>query len=205
MPTNPFEVPLGLGDVTWRKGTQNVATTASDPATAKSILTVTELVTEQNWSYTMEEDAIIAMAPAIRARLAISGGEIIDDFALNADATNAGTGNINLDDADPDDDNYYISDGQDGLRHQWIVDNTGQGVNAGGDALADADILGALVLMGKYAVRPDQVVAVADVSTYLKGLLNLDGTLTLDKYGTQASPKPMASCPPRRATTPLDR
>ena len=186
MPTNPFDVPLGLGDVTWRKGTQNTATTGSDPATAKSTLTVTELVTEQNWSYTLEEDAILAMAPAIRARLAISGGEIIDDFALNADATNAGTGNINLDDADPDDDNYYLSDGQDGLRHQWLVDNTGQGVNAGGDALEDSDILGALVLMGKYAVRPDQVVCVADVSTYLKGLLNLDGTLTLDKYGPQA-------------------
>ena len=81
-------------------------------------------MTEQNWSYTLQEDAVIAMMPALRRRLAISGAEIIDDFALNADSTNAATGNINLDDADPANDSYYISDGQDGIRHLWIVDNT---------------------------------------------------------------------------------
>jgi len=186
MPTNPFDVPLGLGDVTWRKGTENTATTASDPATAKSTLTATELVTEQNWSYTLDEDAVIAMAPAIRARLAISGAEIIDAFALNADGTNAATGNINLDDADPADDSYYLSDGQDGIRHLWLVDNTDQAVDAGGDALADADVVNALVKMGKYAVNPEQCVIVCDVSTYLKGFLNLDGVLTIDKFGPKA-------------------
>ena len=76
MPTNPFDVPLGLGDVTWRKGTENTATTASDPATAKTTLTATELVTEVNWSYTLEEDSIIALMPAIRARLGISGAAL---------------------------------------------------------------------------------------------------------------------------------
>jgi hypothetical protein len=29
MPSDPFDLPVGTGDVTWRKGTQNVATTAS--------------------------------------------------------------------------------------------------------------------------------------------------------------------------------
>ena len=186
MPTNPFDVPLGLGDVTWRKGSQNTATTSSDPATAKSTLTVTELVTEQNWSYTLDEDAVVAMAPAIRTRLAISGAEVIDAFALNADATNAATGNINLDDADPADDSYYISDGQDGIRHLWLVDNSTQGVDAGGDALADADILSMLKLMGKYAVNPEQAAMVVDVSTYLKGLLNMDAVITVDKFGPEA-------------------
>lgn len=186
MPTNPFDVPLGLGDVTWRKGSENTATTASDPTTAKSTLTATEQVTEQNWSYTLNEDAVIAMAPSLRERLAISGAEQIDAFALNADATNAATGNINLDDADPDDDSYYLSDGQDGLRHLWLADNTSQQVNAGGDALADADILAMLVLMGKYAVNPEQCRITCDVSTYLKGFLNLDTVITIDKFGPQA-------------------
>jgi len=186
MPTNPFDIPLGLGSVTWRKGTENTATTASDPATAKSTLTVTELVTEQNWSYTLDEDAVVAMAPNIRGRLAQSGAEIIDDFAINADATNAGTGNINLDDADPADDSYYLSDGQDGLRHLWIVDNTAMGVNAGGDALVDGDITDALVLMGKYAVNPMDVRIVCDVSTYLNGFLALTNVVTVDKFGPEA-------------------
>ena len=186
MPTNPFDVPLGLGDVTWRKGTENTATTASDPATAKSVLTATELVTEVNWSYTLEEDSIVALMPAIRSRLGISGAEIVDSFMLNADATNAATGNINLDDADPDDASYYLTGGQDGIRHLWIVDNTGQEVNAGGDALADADITGALANMGKYAVNPEQVMMICDASTYLNGFLTLTNAVTVDKFGPQA-------------------
>lgn len=186
MPTNPFDVPLGLGALTWRKGTENTATTASDPATAKSTLTATELITEQNWSYTLDEDAIIAMAPAIRGEIARSGAEIIDDFALNADSTNASTGNINLDDADPDDASYYISDGQDGIRHQWLVDNTGQTINAGGDALTDADILAMQVKLGKYAVDPMSTVMVCGPSTYLNGLLALTNVITVDKFGPSA-------------------
>jgi HK97 family phage major capsid protein len=186
MPTNPFDIPLGLGSVTWRKGTENTATTASDPATAKSTLTATELVTEQNWSYTLDEDAAVAMAPAIRTRLAQSGAEIIDNFLLNADATDAGTGNINLDDADPDADTFYLSAGQDGIRHQWLVNNTAQGKDAGGDALADTDIGAALGFMGKYAVDPMKCIIVADIATYLNGLLTLTNVLTVDKFGPNA-------------------
>ena len=191
MPTDPFDLPLGLGAVVWRKGTQNTATTHSDPATAKSTLTTTELMTEQRWSYTLDEDSVVAIMPLLRAELSRSGGEMIDDFLLNADATNAATGNINLDDADPDDDSYYLSAGQDGIRHQWLVDNTAQQINAGG-ALTDADITGALTLMGKYAADPRSVVMVMDVQTYLNGML-ATGTgapgeyvITVDKLGPQA-------------------
>lgn len=187
MPTNPFDIPLGLGAVTWRKGSENTAVTASNPATAKSTLTATELVTEQNWSYTLDEDAIVALAPEIRRRLAQSGAEIIDAFALNADATDAATGNINLDDADPDSDMYYLSSGQDGIRHQWLVDNTAMGNSAGGDALVDGDLTSTLAEMGKYAADPSQVVFVCDVATYLAGFLALTNTTTVDKFGPQAT------------------
>jgi HK97 family phage major capsid protein len=186
MPTNPFEIPQGLGSVTWRKGRENTSTTPSDAATAKSVLTATELVTEQNWSYTMEEDSVVALMPAHRARLAQSGAEMIDDFALNADATNAATGNINLDDAAPAADTYYLSDGQDGIRHQWLVDNTAQTVNAGGDALIDGDITGTMALMGKYAVDPAKCAIITDVATYLNGFLKLDTVTTFEKFGAGA-------------------
>ena len=186
MPTNPFDIPLGLGNVTWRKGTENTATTASDPATAKSTLTATELVTQQEWSYTLDEDAAIAMAPAVRGKLAQSGAEIMDAFALNDDATNAATGNINLDDADPDDASYYLSSGQDGLRHAWLVDNTAMTVAAGGDALDAADVTSALGKMGKYAVDPSKLVIVTDAGTYLNGFLKLTNVVTVDKFGPNA-------------------
>ncbi len=186
MPTDPFKIPLELGDVTWRKGTQNTSTTASNPATSDVTLTTTEQVAEINWSYTLDEDSVIAMLPALRDRLRISGAEQFDAFVLNADATDAATGNINLDDANPDNDKYYLSDGQDGIRHQWLVDNTTQEVNAGGNALVDADLLDAQSNMGKYGVNPERMMQICDVSTYLKGYLGLDGVTTLDKYGSRA-------------------
>ena len=187
MPSDPFNIPLGLGDVTWRKASQNVAVSATNVSTAESVLTTTELVAEVNWSYSLDEDSVVAFLPALRARLAISGGEIMDDFALNADATATATGNVNLDDDTPPSDSYYLSDGQDGIRHQWIVDNTSQTVNAGGDALADADIVSMLGNMDKYAVDPQRVIQVCDVSTYLAGYLNLDTVVTIDKFGPGAT------------------
>lgn len=192
MPTNPFDVPIGLGSVTWRKGTQNLATTQSNPNTSKVTLTATELVTEQAWSYTLDEDAVIAMAPAIRARLAQSGAEIMDDFAINADSTSAATGNINLDDAAPAADAHYLSDGQDGIRHQYLVDNTGGvGVDENG-ALEDATIIGELADMGKYAADPMNLAFICDVSTYLAGFLSAASgapglnVITMDKFGAGA-------------------
>jgi len=183
MPTDPFNVPLGLGDPTWRKGTETISTTVSNLSTAKSTLTSTEQVTEQTWSYTLTEDAAIAMAPAMRAALARSGAEQIDYFAINADATSAATGNINSDDAAPADDASFLSDGQDGLRHQWLVDNTNMSINAGGDALADADILNVMSAMGKYAVDPNRCSIVTDIWTYLKNFLDLDNVIGIDKFG----------------------
>lgn len=192
MPTNPFDIPLSLGAVTWRKGTQMTPTTTSDPATAKSTLTATELVTQQDWSYTMQEDAIAALMPGLRARLAQSGAEIIDDFAINADNQTAATGNVNSDDAAPAADSYYLSEGQNGMRRLAITDNAGQTFNAGGDALADTDLTAALSLMDKYAVDPTRLRMAVDVGTYLNGLLSTatgapgNNVITIDRFGPGA-------------------
>jgi HK97 family phage major capsid protein len=185
MPTDPFDIPLSLGDVTWRKGTQNTATTASDTATAKSTLTSTEEVAEVDWSYNLEEDAVVAMMPALRKRLALSGGEAIDAFCLNADSTDASTGNINLDDADPDADSYYLSNGQDGIRHLAIVDHTDQKSDMSG-ALTDAGMTTLLGLLAKYGLDYQNVRIVPDIHTYFD-LVGLTNVATFDKYGPQAT------------------
>ncbi len=185
MTSDPMDISLGLGDVTWRKGGQNAATTATNVATAKSILTSTEQVAEVDWSYNLDEDAIIAMMPALRQRLQISGGEQMDAFALNADSTDAATGNINLDDADPDSDSYYLSDGQDGIRHLYIVDFATQHHNAGGDALADADMTAVLNMLGKYGLDINSVRIVPSISSYF-AMLGLTNVATVDKYGPNA-------------------
>jgi hypothetical protein len=186
MPSDPFDMPLAWGDVTFRKGTRATATTGSDPATAKGTLTSTEQVAEVDFDYTIDEDAVIAVMPSLRTSLARQGGEQIDRFLMNADNTNAATGNINLDDADPPDDSYYLDDGQDGIRHLWIVDNTGQTVNGGGVAITDANMVAMLNKLGKYGLDVNDCVIVPGVESYL-GMLGLTNVATIDKYGPQAT------------------
>lgn len=186
MPTDPFDLPLGWGTVTWRKGTANTATTASDPATAKSTLTSTEQVAEVNWAYDLDEDAVIAVLPTLRAELARDGAEQMDRFLLNADSTDAATGNINSDDGNPADDNYYLSNGQDGIRHLYIVDNTAQSTDIN-TTLTDALLRAGIGRLGKYAADVSRLVMVTDAETYVNGMLGLTNVVTVDKFGPSAT------------------
>lgn len=185
MPTDPWDAPLGWGEVTWRKGTQNTATTVSEPATAKSTMTSTELLTEVNWSYDLDEDSIIAVLPTLRSEITRGGADIIDKFVMNADATNAATGNINLDDADPADDSYFLTNGQDGLRHLAIVDNTGQ-TSSVGAAIDDAKTRAVIAKLDKYATQPDRLRLFCDPLTYVT-MLGMTNVVTADKFGPQAT------------------
>lgn len=186
MPTDPFDIPLGWGAITWRKGTQNTATTVSDPATAKSTLTSTEQVAEVNWAYDLDEDSILAVLPTLRSSIALDGSEQMDRFMLNADATDAATGNINLDDANPADDSYYLSNGQDGLRHLYIVDNTAQSTDVNA-ALTDAMMRAGIGRLGKYAADVNRLVAIVDPKTYVNNMLGLTNVVTVDKMGPSAT------------------
>ena len=186
MPTDPWDWPLGWGDGTWRKGTQNTATTVSDPATAKSTMTATEQVLEYNFSYSLDEDSVVAVMPSLRAQIARDGAEQVDRFVMNADSTNAATGNINLDDADPDDDSYYLSAGQDGLRHLVIVDNTGQSTDISA-ALDDTKLRAGIGRLGKYATDLNRLVLFCNPKTYVLSMLGLTNVATYDKFGPQAT------------------
>jgi hypothetical protein len=155
-------------------------------ATAKSTFTATELVGEVDFAYNLDEDAVIAVMPTLREEIARGGADYIDKFIMNADSTNAATGNINLDDADPDDDSYYLSAGQDGLRHQIIVDNTAQAVDIN-TTLTDALLRAAWAKMGKYGTDVGRLVMFADPKTYLVSLMGLTNVVTWDKFGPQAT------------------
>ena len=69
MLSNPFQIPLQLGDVNWYPGTENVATKSTAVATARQTLTAYELVAEVPWSYYLDEDAVIAMMEDLRRKL----------------------------------------------------------------------------------------------------------------------------------------
>ena len=186
MPTDPFDFPAGWGAITWRKGGVGEATAAQDPATAKSTFTATEQIAEVNWAYDLDEDGIIATLPTLRADLARSGSENMDAFAINADATASANGNINLDDDTPATDAYYLTDGQDGIRHYYLVDRTSQSADVS-TTLTDALWLAGRAKAGKYAVNPNEMFAVTNVKTYLLSLMGLDDIRTIDKYGPAAT------------------
>lgn len=185
MPTDPFDMP-GWGTVVFRKATAGEGSAAQDLATVKSTMTATELIAEVNWNYDLDEDAIIAVLPAIRSELSRAGSEYADAFCLNADATSAATGNINLNDDTPPTDSYYLSGGQDGIRHYYLVDRTDQSANIS-TTLTDALWRAGVAKMGKYGVDPNNVVAFTNVKTYLISLMSLTNVRTLDKYGPQAT------------------
>lgn len=111
---------------------------------------------------------------------------MIDKFIMNADATSTSTGNINSDDATPDSDAYYLSEGQDGLRHRALVDNTDMAVDINAD-LTSTLLASILVPMGKYAAEPGRVPLFTEIGTYLKDMRLLDEVITIDKFGPEAT------------------
>ena len=186
MPSNPFEIPLQLGDVNWFPGTENIATTSTALTTAKQTLTAYELVGQIPWSLTIDEDAVIAMAREVRGSLIRNAAEVIDDVLLNGDTTP--TNNINADGAtisatDAGKGHWLI--GFDGLLHLPLVDNTGQ-ANDHNAAVSDDMFNEIRGKLGKYGVRPSEVVYVTDINTYIKSL-TVSNFRTLDKLGPAAT------------------
>jgi len=185
MTSNPYDSPL-LTIGTWRKGSANTAASQGDPTTASSRLTVTEQVLPFAWSYDLDEDGVIAELPTWRAEVTRSAAEQMDAFALNADSTDAATGNINLDDSNPPDDSYYLSDGQDGIRHLYIVDNTNQSADVS-TTLTDALLRTGIGKLGKYGAMVDRLVMVTNPKTYVLSMLGLTNVATIDKFGPKAT------------------
>lgn len=106
---------------------ENTANNSSNYTTVKTgsnrvQVDAKKFVIHQMWSGEMEEDSIVPFVPFLRAQAEKSLGYYSDSLVLNGDTTNAATGNINLDDADPAETKHYLA--ADGIRHAGIVDNT---------------------------------------------------------------------------------
>ena len=186
MPSNPFQIPLQLGDVNWYPGTQNTAVTSTALSTSRQTLTAHELVAEVPWSYDLDEDAVIAMMEELRRSLLGNAREVIDDVILNGDITT--TNNINADGAtiaaSTAGKGHWLL-GFDGLLHLPLVDNTGQANNH--NSAVSGDMFNEVrAKLGKYGVRPSEVVYITDVNTFIRSL-SISSFRTLDKFGPQAT------------------
>ena len=186
MPSNPFEVPRQLGDVSFFPGTENTATTDTALATGRTTLTAFELVGQVPYSFTLEEDGVIAMLPEIRAGLVRNVAEVLDDIILNADKST--TNNINADGA-----NISASTsgkahwllGYDGILHLPLVDNNSQSNNH--NAVVSDDMFNELrAKLGKYGARPSQLAWIMDVNTFIR-VQSVSQFRTMDKLGPNAT------------------
>lgn len=193
-PTAYLPVEAGLPEVLFVG--QSTANNSSNYDTTKTgsnrvQVDAKKFVIHQMWSGEMEEDSIIPFIPFLRRQAAASIAHYSDSLVLNGDTTNAGTGNINLDDADPADTKHYLA--FDGIRHVGLVDNTGNQIDANG-AYTYADFVNAKGLMVDqtylqdwgHPVNPDDLVYVCDPASG-DAIGQLDQVLTVDKYGPQAT------------------
>lgn len=175
---------------------ENTANNSSEYTTVKTgsqrvQVDAKKFVIHQMWSGEMEEDSIIPFIPFLRRQAALSVAHYADSLVLNGDTTNAATGNINLDDADPADTKHYLA--FDGIRHVAIVDNTGNASDlAGAVSLTGLNNLRGLMIDTTrlvdwgHPVDASDLVYVADPFTADKIAL-IDEYLTVDKYGPQAT------------------
>lgn len=186
MPTNPFEIPLQLGDVDWYPGTENAASKSTSLATKKQTLTAHELVSEVPWSYTLDEDAVISMMGEVRNTLVRNAAEVLDDVLLNADTSV--TNGINSDGATiaaTTAGKAHWLLGFDGLIHLPLVDNTAQRTDH--NAAINDDLFNQLRLkLAKYAVRPRDCAFITDINTFIR-TMSVANVRTLDKYGPSAT------------------
>ena len=186
MPSNPFEVPRQLGDVNFFPGTENTATTDTALATGRTTLTAFELVGQVPYSFTLEEDGVIAMLPEIRAGLVRNVAEVLDDIILNADRSTAN--NINADGsaitANSAGKAHWLL-GYDGILHLPLVDNTEQANDH--DAAVSDDMFNELrAKLGKYGARPSQLAWIMDVHTFIRAQ-SVEQFRTMDKLGPNAT------------------
>ena len=186
MPSNPFDIPRQLGEVNFYPGTENTAAASTALATGKATLTAYELVGQVPYSFTLEEDSVVALLPEIRAGLVRNVAEVLDDIILNADTTAANS--INADGASigkGDAGKAHWRLGYDGIIHLPLVDNTAQRNNHG--SAASDDMFNEIrTKLGRYGARPSQLVWVMDVNTFIR-TQSVSQFRTMDKLGPNAT------------------
>lgn len=165
--------------------------TTSPTGSNRVTVSAAKLGINQVWSGELDEDSLIPFVPFLRGQLTKSVAHYMDSLVLNGDTTNAATGNINLDDADPADTKHYLA--FDGIRHAGLVDNTGNTKNVAGP-LTYALLKGQQSRMRSdtylqdwgHPVNPADLIYVADPDTADKAA-QLDEVITVDKFGPQAT------------------
>ena len=177
MPTNPFKFPLTTTRPTFYRGSEGVQPNLSQPGTAELILNAQKLIGMSEYSYEAEEDAVIAILPWLQEQMAKGAAWSLEDAFLNGD--DSGT-HMDNDVTEAADHRKLFK----GLRHYANSVQSLQTSFATGGVTYE-NIIGLKKTLGKYGIKPGDLMIIAGVNAY-NDLLLLEETLTLDKVGPQA-------------------
>ena len=190
MPSNPYDWPVQFGDVNWYPISENIQVTTTTPATAKRILTAYGLKTGVPFSDELNEDAVIALVPELRAALGRNAAEVVDDVLFNADTT--ATNGINSDGTTITTSTAGSAHwllGFDGIRHLPLVTAASTLRVDRNGAVTAADVYNrAMRAIGKYAAAQvlGDTVFFADVNTVIASL-TLDECESIQNFGPRAT------------------
>lgn len=180
MPSQPFEWPLSTTRPTFYLGaTENTATTASDPGSAKIVLDAKKLMAQVDFSYELDEDAAIAILPALQTLLGEAAADALEAAILNGDTTAT----------HQDSDIHAVENAAQkafkGLRkYALAVTALKKDLSTGG--ITDANLRAMKKVMAKYGISPEDLILVCGT----QGQNDLEGmseVSTVDKLGNTAT------------------
>jgi HK97 family phage major capsid protein len=176
MPTDTYKLPLKTSRTQYRLGSEAPGTdpVGSEPGTGLVTLDAQKLIGIADYSYEADEDAIVPILPMLQDDLALGAADALEDAIINGDttATHMDTGT-----AATAPSKLWL-----GLRKRALT-ATLTGNWSGG--VTNANILGALKVLGKWGIRRSDLVIVAGPSGY-NDLVGLAETLTAEKVGNPA-------------------
>lgn len=182
MPTNPYVYPLITTRPTFLlESVENTAATASDPGTAGITLNAKKVMGRVDFSYEVEEDAIIPVLNDVQTLLGEAGAAAYEDALINGDTTPTHM------DSDTDLVAKHAARAFKGFRKlalaaaasALIVDLSTGGIN-------EANLRSMKKRLGKYGVRTRDLVWIvgSQGKADMEGITNVS---TLEKYGPRAT------------------
>ncbi len=180
MPTNPFNLPLLTSRPSFYVGSEAPGSdpTASDPGTADVTFTAAKLIGMTNYSYEVDEDAIIAILPMVQERLGSAAADALEGALINGDTA-----------ATHQDSDIHAVSGHhaklfNGLRKLSLaISALKVDVSTGG--ISASNIKAVRKALGKYGVKPKDLMLIFGTSGY-QDVIGLDETLTMEKVGNNA-------------------
>jgi HK97 family phage major capsid protein len=178
MPTDPYKLPFNTTRPSFRLGSEGGTPTKSTPATTNPTLDAFKLIGEVEYSYEADEESIIAMLPFLQESLGAAAAASYEDALINGDLT------ATHQDSDTQSVSLHPAKAVNGFRALALAGSLATSLATGG--ITAANIRALLKTMGKYGIRPQDLIIIAGTNAY-NDILGLEETLTADKVGSDVA------------------